>query len=132
MSKLPLAIVLTAALSFPFVSHAEDDIDEAQAAAEAAAEVDAEQAVEEALEPMQKMSFLMGHIEKDAESEDEALQAAAKTVLDAKTEEEGIPALEAYVNLKATTVSEEDADTLRGGYEAMVQMYSEQKAQSEE
>jgi len=127
MSKLPLAILLSAALSFPLSSYAEDDSDAAQAAAEKAAQVDAEQAVEEALEPMQKMSVLMGHIEKDAEAEDADLQAAAKTVLEAKTEEEGIPALEAYVNLKSDSVSEEDAAILRGGYEAMVRMYAEEQ-----
>ncbi|WP_353570044.1 hypothetical protein [Candidatus Albibeggiatoa sp. nov. BB20] len=127
MSKFPLAIVLSAVLSFPLTSYA-DESDAAQAAAEEAAKVDVEQAVEEALEPMQKMSFLMGHIEKDAEAEDAALQAAAKAVLEAKTEEEGIPALEAYVNLKSKSVSEEDAAVLRGGYEAMIQMYAEEQA----
>jgi hypothetical protein len=127
MFKLPLAIVLSAALSFPLTSYAEDDIDDAESA-QAAAQVDAEQAVEEALEPMQKMSFLMGHIEKDAEAGEAELQAAAKTVLEAKTEEEGMPALEAYVALKSKSVTEEDAAILQGGYEAMVQMYAEEQA----
>jgi hypothetical protein len=127
MSKLALAVLLSTALSFPLTSYAESDVDDVAAAAEKAAQVDAEQAVEEALEPMQKMSFLMGHIEKDAEAEDTNLQAAAKIVLEAKTEEEGIPALEAYVELKSESVTEEDAAILRGGYEAMVQMYAEEQ-----
>jgi hypothetical protein len=102
------------------------DVD-ARAAAEQAARAEAAKAVEEALEPMQKMSFLMGHIERDAEAGDETLKPAALAVLEAQTEKEGIPALQNYVDLKATTLSEEDAATLRGGFEAMIQMYAEQQ-----
>ncbi len=123
MFKLSLAIVLTAALSFNVYADEAATITQA----EAAAEQDTEQAVEEALEPMQKMSFLMGHIEKDADSENETLQASAKAVLEAKTEDEGIPALKAYVDLKSKFVTEEQASILLGGYEAMVQMYAEEK-----
>jgi len=130
MSKLPLAIVLGLALSFPFASQAEEPASP-EAAAEQAAQEAAQDAVDEALEPMQKMSFLMGHIEADANSEDESLQAAAKAVLEANTEKEGIPALESYVNLKAGKLTEQDAEVLRGGYDAMIQMYAEEQSKSE-
>lgn len=100
---------------------------EARAAAEQAARAEAAKAIEEALEPMQKMSFLMGHIERDAETGDKNLQPAAQAVLQAQTEKEGIPALQNYVDLKATTLNEEDAALLRGGFDAMIKMYAEQQ-----